>query len=496
MDVKLHEPAPMDRTLPGRDSEGWREAHLEYVRGWLPLAISMLLLAGVLALVLVVARTPPFSSWITDAFMFRRILVVHVDLSLVVWLYAFTASMFCLLPSSSPKQRSARWGLRVSTLGTILIVAAAAVPNAEPVLANYIPMIDHPMFLAGLVVFAVGVAISFLEPQRFFGRPGTHEIPQLPGSACAGLRAMAITFLLALVTFATAAVTTPRGLTTETYYEFLVWGGGHVLQFTSVIAMVTVWIILVTRATGVPAVGPRVGAWLFALLVAPLLAAPLLAGNGTTTILYYDGFTQLMRWGIFPALAAFLILCGRALWKAGRDGQLPPRPLRDPNVAGFLASAGLASLGVVLGFLIRGSNTVVPGHYHAAIGAVTVAFMALSYPLMQRTGLRLAVPFLQRAKSWQPLVFAGGQAVFALGFTIAGMHGSGRKVYGQEQQIRTLGEYVGLSVMGIGGLIAVAGGLLFLTIAVASWLPARHSFSSRRSVRTPCQPSINIPSRN
>ena len=42
----------------------------------------------------------------------------------------------------------------------------------------------------------------------------------------------------------------------------------------------------------------------------------------------------------------------------------------------------------------------------------------------------------------------------------------GRKQYGVEQHVRTLGEYLGLSVMGLGGLIAVAGGIFFLAVMV------------------------------
>jgi hypothetical protein len=35
-----------------------------------------------------------------------------------------------------------------------------------------------------------------------------------------------------------------------------------------------------------------------------------------------------------------------------------------------------------------------------------------------------------------------------------------------EQNIRSVGELIGLGVMGVGGLIAVAGGLLFLLLMV------------------------------
>jgi cytochrome c oxidase subunit 1 len=54
-----------------------------------------------------------------------------------------------------------------------------------------------------------------------------------------------------------------------------------------------------------------------------------------------------------------------------------------------------------------------------------------------------------------------------------------RKAYGAEQAGRGLGESIGLGVMGVGGLIAVVGGLLFLGIVAAIWRQG-----SERSIRT------------
>jgi hypothetical protein len=441
---------------------------------WTFLAVGVLLLAGLLALLLVIGRMPPFSNWITDAHLFRRILVVHVDLSLGVWLYAFVAGIACLLPTKRALG-SAVLGSRIAILGTVCIVAAGGMPGAEPVLSNYIPMIDHPLFVIGVVVFALGVMVTVADPRRMFARDawreGTaEEERQFPIAARVGIRAAGIAFFLAVVTFAVSAVMTPRELVAASYYEFLVWGGGHVLQFASVAAMLTVWVVLLSRALGRPVMGKRAAIVLFSILVVPLLGAPFLAAQGTTTVTYYDGFTQYMRWGIFPVVTCVLFLCVRALWRARKRGRMPERGLLDPGIAGFLASATLTFLGVGLGFMIRGSNTVVPGHYHAAIGGVTVSFMAMTYLLMQRMNVQLRSPRLRRARSWQPYLFAGGQAVFAIGFAIAGMHGAGRKVYGQEQHIRSALEYLGLGVMGLGGLVAVLGGVLFLTIAVSAWL--------------------------
>jgi hypothetical protein len=140
--------------------------------------------------------------------------------------------------------------------------------------------------------------------------------------------------------------------------------------------------------------------------------------------------------------------------------------MRPALLAGFAASAGLALLGFILGACIRRSTTLVPAHYHASLGAVTVAFMSAAY-LICHAAMREGVP----ARVWiaarrQLILFFAGQSVFALGFALAGAHGLGRKAYAGEQHVRSTGELLGLGVMGLGGLFAAAAGVWFLVLVL------------------------------
>lgn len=448
--------------------------HARGLRDWLALAVGVLVAAGAMALLLVFARMPPFDRLVTDPALFKRALVVHVDLALVVWFASFATGLTFLLPrAGAPWTRA---GAGVALLGVALLFAAAGVPGAEPVLSNYIPMIDHPLFAAGLVVFGAGVLLAVADGRVW---PAADEAePALPG-----LRAIVVGLFLVALTAAGSWLARPLGgVDAQGFWEVVNWGPGHVLQLVSEAAMVATWLLLASSALGRPVVSARFATLGFGLLLLPWLAAPLLTtlSAGASR----EGFTLLMRWALFPVVTAFAVAAGRPLTRAWRAGELGERPLADPRVSGFVVSVSLTLLGFVLGALIRGSNTIVPAHYHAAIGAVTAAFMAATPLLLD--GLALPrVP--SRFGRWQPLVYGVGQMVFAAGFALAGAQGQARKVYGAEQDRGAI-ETVGLAVMGVGGLIAVAGGLLFLGTVLGRLRRARSLSAPNHPKEAPTWP--------
>ena len=400
---------------------------------WLGLAVASLLLAGMLSLLLVIGRLPGLHELFTDPLFFKRCLVVHVDLALVVWFYSFLTSLYLLVPTRSPSRFPTRAGSVIGFLGVALMVGAAGIPDAEPVLANYVPMVDTPLFAAGLVVFGLGVAMSLLGGRLLPGSERGGTFFPMPSSARVGVRAGAVAFLLAGLTFAASALVTSRGLPAEGYWELVAWGGGHVLQFASVAGMLAAWSILLGLATGEDPVDRRVAVALFAVLLLPTLVAPLVALGGTTTATYRETFTLMMRWGIFPVVLVYLVLCVRALRRAKRARRLEGPLWRDPYVLAFAASAGLTLTGFVIGAMIRGSNTMVPAHYHASIGAVTVAYMAVTYPMLR--AFRMPLPegrVGRRLVHWQPAAFGLGQVVFAVGFGFAGPQGLRRRAAGSD----------------------------------------------------------------
>ncbi|MDI1249192.1 MAG: hypothetical protein PSV13_10045 [Lacunisphaera sp.] len=465
--VSLPEPAALATPIisAGSPAVARRCPGLTPARGWFLFAIGSLVLAGLLSLMLVVGRLP-FLAWLfTDPLFFKRALVVHVDLAIVVWFQAGTLAFLGLALGPRLPRGVTAAAFTLAGAGVAGLLVGALMPGALPVLSNYVPVIDHPVFFGGLVCWFAGAGLFFACALVTTART---DAKALTPAVVVALRAAAAANVLAILTFLGAWRTTPDAVPAA-YYELLFWGGGHVLQAGNVATMIALWLHLLHRWTGRAVLAPAVVTALMAALVVPQIVMPLLAFEGTTGTIYFSMATHLMRWTLFPVV---LVVLGAAVAHVGRS---PARPdWRDFRFAGLAGSAALTLLGFILGAMIRGSSTLVPGHYHCAIGAVTIALMTAAYDFCTAVAPADSVPVPPRRARLQLLLFGGGQAVFGLGFALAGAYGLGRKQYGAEQHVRTLGEYLGLSVMGLGGLVAVAGGIFFLAVMLRHLAAWRH----------------------
>lgn len=424
-------------------------------RGWFLLAIGSLVFAGLLSLMLVIGRLP-FLGWLfTDPLFFKRALVVHVNLAIVVWFQAGTLAFLAYALGPRLHRGMTVIALALGSVGVVALMLGAIMPGAQPVLSNYVPVIDHPVFFFGLISWFCGVGLFFAMALATPTR--TDDKAPAPGTVIA-LRASAVANLLALATFAGAWHTTPAGAP-ALFYEQVFWGGGHVLQTANVAAMLGLWLHLLHRWTGRIVLTPTSVLALVVALVMPQIVMPFLAFGGTSETAYFPMATHLMRWTMFPVVLVVLGAAVAHVWRM--RGQLI---WSDYRFAGLAGSVALTLLGFILGAMIRGSNTLVPGHYHCAIGAVTIALMAAAYDFCRSVAPKDSKPSAPRRARLQLLLFGVGQAVFGLGFALAGAYGLGRKQYGVEQHVRSIGEYTGLSVMSIGGLAAVAGGIFFLAV--------------------------------
>ncbi|PKU22869.1 cbb3-type cytochrome c oxidase subunit I [Telmatospirillum siberiense] len=430
---------------PGFSPVGLDTTARRIVTGWLLLAVGSLAVAGALALLLAMSRTPYVQDWLPwpwESF-FRKALVAHVVFSFVVW---YLAMLGGLATAARPGRYSGAGGLVLAVAGAALLLVPTLANQGEPSLNNYVPVLVHPLFYAGLLVLAAGVVAPVLH---LLLRP-----PAWGGSLVVGVGSAGVLYLLALICFGLAYLAAPAGVAPMAYDEQVFWGGGHLLQFVNTALLLTAWQVLGEQTFGQAPLSPRAWQILCALLVFAGLPGPVFyaipfAGDDALR----QAFTRLYWIGLpLPPLVT-----GAAVLRAVARG---PRNWRSPAFLGLVLSLLLFALGGVLGGFADGGDTRTPAHYHAAIGGVNLAFMGLLFATLLPALLK---PADQAVRTLLPFWFYGcGQALFCLGMFVAGSAGVGRKVAGAAQGLDSLVKVTGMALTGTGGALAVLGGILFV----------------------------------
>lgn len=438
---------------------------------WLGFALTSIILAGVLSLALVIGRIPIFASVLGDPSWIKRSLIVHVNLALNVWPYAFITSLFYLVPRPRVEKNSAgtHFPLALAIIGVICMSVPGYLKSTEVLLTNYIPTLNHPLFFVGLVIFCISMLIVFVNGLSLTFYGSNHNTNKLLGNEIQiGLKAAALAFIAAVLTFFGSWLTTPTTFESKVYYELVFWGGGHILQVVSVCGMLTVWLTMTKELTKKNVLTHSQGLIVFLILVLPTFLGPALATMDSLRPSYYMNFTLLMRYGIWPIVLIVLVKTLATLFKNKDEikNSIVMENGKKHYLHGLIVSFGLTITGFILGMMISTSTTLIPAHYHASIGGVTASFMTMTYYLLKKYGKSINI----KRASLQVLLYGVGQFIFVIGFAFAGIYGAMRKSYGSEQHVRSFAEYVGLSVMGVGGLIALIGGFLFLILAMKAYI--------------------------
>jgi len=425
--------------------------------GWLKLGIASLVGAGVFAILLVLSRTP----YVQDVFpwvdFFHSALVVHVDLSVLLWFMAFAGVLWSL--NSSPQFIRLGWlALILAWVGAVAIVLSPFVDVGKPLMSNYVPVIQSTFFFTGLIIFTAGVAVLVLR--SLVAVPSFEHWRGGEGSIRVGFYSASITTLFALVAFVWSYVLIPDSYDSTQYYDLVFWGGGHVLQFTYLLLMLAGWLWLADACGAQIPLSPRVASGFLLLGLVPVFYVPVIYLSFVGMMGdYVEQFTQLMKVGgaFAPVPLGLAVLVG-VLSEKGSAASNPWRATLFCSIALFAFGAGIS-------LLIQDSNTIITAHYHGTGGAISLAFMGLTLYLLPRLGYR--EPNLKWA-TLVPYVYGAGQLLHILGLLWSGGYGVQRKVAGAAQALHGFAQTAGMGLMGLGGLIAVIGGIMFLVVVFKS----------------------------
>lgn len=425
------------------------------VRAWLWLGLVALVISGVYSVLLVASRTPGVNALLPVADFFRVALVVHVDLSVLVWFVALAGMLWSLC--SRPLARHMAWlAFWLTCAGTALMAIAPLTGSEAPIMANYIPVLDGPVFLSGLIVLGAGTAVLVLR--SLIAAPALGVAFDGSGVLRFGLNASVISTAVALLAFAASLALTPTHLDGKAYYEIVFWGGGHALQFSWTLLMLVAWLWLASAIDARVPLSPRVALLMLALALASVFVTPYAyLAHDVSSVEHRDLHTWAMRLGGGVSIVPIGLAVLYALIRSPRSTVPGHAPLR----AALIASVVLFAAGGLIGVFISGSNVKIPAHYHGCIVGVTLALMGLVYLLLPQLGYRTPQGRLAR---WQPTVYGAGQLLHIVGLVWSGGYGVQRKVAGTEQVLRSTAEIAGMGLMGLGGLIAIIGGLIFVLI--------------------------------
>ncbi len=434
------------------------ENSIRSLRLWLLVAVLSLAVAGVFSIAIVLARTPHIASAEFLSKIFHTSLVVHVDLSVLVWFLSFAVLFWQLLRREDCALRLPYFsgsGVGCMVAGTFLM-ALSPLNGGETLMSNYIPVLTNPLFFISLGLVFAGIIVSAVE----IIAQGLPRNPIEFGIWSSIWIVLFSFFGFALSAKGLSAHGLGAGLVGREYYDSLFWGGGHLLQFAHTQLLVVAWLWLAALMGSQVNIADSLLKILFAigLVVVLLLPVPywLYAVDDWA---FRNFFTQMMRMGngIAPLVVAPLVVV--ALYKARKSRDYVKMPWIYLSMSWLLFA-----FGGVFGALITVENVQVPAHYHGSIVGISLAFMGIACSLLPKLGLADVSNW--RLARLQPVIYGFGQIMHISGLAISGGYGVLRKTPGEVPASAK----IAMGVMGMGGLLAIIGGLIFVLLMWKAWV--------------------------
>ncbi len=467
-------------------------------------AVVALLVGGLLAIGVVLTRWPAVHWLAADTFY--MVLTAHGIDMLIFWIIFFEVAVLYFASSTllrcrlaTPKIAWAAYALML--IGAIVNNVSVFQGSSSVMMTSYVPMMAHWSFYLGLILFAVGALIACFV---FFGtlvvakREKTYQgsVPLVTfGAITAAIIAVFTISSGAIILIPTFLMSI--GLINEVdplIYRTIWWAFGHSSQQINVAAHISIWYAVAAIAFGAKPMSERVsrGAFLLYILFLQLASAHhLLADPGISTEWKVVNTSYFMYFAVLASMIHALSIPGamevaqRARgYDKGLFEWLRKAPWGNPVFSGvFISLVGFGFLGGITGVMMGTEqlnllihNTIyVPGHFHATVViGTTLTFMSLTYFLIPVLFRREMInPGLAKI---QPYLFGFSMYFFCLVMMGAGTLGVSRRHWDMAFSGAALAyewpgaAYPMMGLVGVGGIIAIAGGAIYIYITVGSLL--------------------------
>jgi len=421
------------------------------VLAWIKLGVFALALSGLFAVILVVGRSPKIHALIPHVDLFKSALTIHVNLSVLIWLICGGFMIF------SGIQKKFRWLNKISFficfIATLMVASGIFDGDSKSYLNNYIPFMDNVIFQQGIWLFILGASLGALS----IFLDAANKPADIGSVSAIGFSSILLISVFAIL-HALNEMTHPENIDRydlSDFYNLVFWGGGHLLQFAYVQILIASWWIISGNRDGIKKNFFFVASALNITFAAA--GIPGIFGNDINSYEYLDFFTKHMI--VVGGAAVVIALIG--LIVGSFKGSNVFRNKWERNCV--LWSIILFSAGGLIALNIREVNTVIPAHYHGSIIGISLAVMGSVYFLLREFGI--PIRNIKLAKI-QPILYGSGQLIHITGFAMSGGYGALRKTPGAMESFE--GQlYMGL--MGLGGLISIIGGLLFVIVVFNSF---------------------------
>ena len=467
-------------------------------------AVVALLVGGLLAIGVVLTRWPAVHWLAADTFY--MVLTAHGIDMLIFWIIFFEVAVLYFASSTllrcriaTPKIAWAAFALMV--IGAVVNNVSVFQGGSSVMMTSYVPMMAHWSFYLGLILFAVGALIACFV---FFGtlvvakREKTYEgsVPLVTfGAITAAIIAVFTISSGAIILIPTFLMAI--GVINEVdplIYRTIWWAFGHSSQQINVAAHISIWYAVAAIAFGAKPMSERVsrGAFLLYILFLQLASAHhLLADPGISTEWKVVNTSYFMYFAVLASMIHALSIPGamevaqRARgYDKGLFEWLRKAPWGNPVFSGvFISLVGFGFLGGITGVMMGTEqlnllihNTIyVPGHFHATVViGTTLTFMSMTYFLIPVLFRREMInPGLAKI---QPYLFGFSMYFFCLVMMGAGTLGVSRRHWDMAFSGAALAyewpgaAYLMMGLVGVGGLVAIAGGAIYIYITVGSLL--------------------------
>jgi cytochrome c oxidase subunit 1 len=461
--------------------------------------VVFLLLGGIAALLLALTRWQAVHLLPVD--WYYRVLTFHGLNMLIFWILFFEVAVLyfaCTTPLNarlfSRKVAWASFGLMLT--GAIMVDYVILAGKADVMMTSYLPLLAHPAFYLGIILAAVGTLVgvfNFFATLYVAKRDGAYagSMPLVTFGALAAAIIAVITLLHGAIVMI-PTFTYSMGWTAQpdpAWYRLIWWGLGHQSQQVNVCAMVTVWYLIANLATGARPINEAVCRTAFALYVLfinlasahHLLVDP---GVGATWKIWNTSYAMYLA-VLASMVHGFTVPAGIEVamrekgYTRGLFGWVTALPWRNPAFAaaalsvvifGFIGGITGVTLGTQQINIIAHNTLRIPGHFHATVvGGTTLAFMGLAYYVIPLIFQR---DFIGRG--WarvQPWLFATGITLLSFGMSFAGSMGVSRRSWDIDAQgIYGPAAHLWLGLVGLGGILAFTGLLIFALLCVGTLL--------------------------